>query len=924
MPYDVVLQSPKFNVHGATTYELYRNLCAHLIQNTAGNLRLLEILDQADADRNREIRFQLAGGAQDAIEFQILTEKKTVLKAFVATVQPRPQLTAAQIDEPGRDSAWCNERLGEFIAAYRSPSVVQIRAIRTMNAANVAAIRAAMLAWLNGAASVEHRLLMADVLVAEMAYRVWRNPRQPDNRTRVSILTYMLEHNGAEPPEPADTTNTSVEHIEAVQQLKAALKKKVTSATIPNAVLQGSRFTFSDADSVLFPACDKVLGTIESQSGIADLEKARSLAYDPDGLLAALVADLSEMLLAALETYQCSILWIGSGNLANRDRLPVDLRVYIAPVLTQYAQALNSANWPFTSDAANYTADTNRRSSIDPPLLVVGATNLRFFNLRSSLYLIEDESNARRNRSLRFLDADIAQVALTDLTADTAREVWNGLAYDARRDYLPAYIFDPDNRRIRSELFWRLSSGIGNGIGRADPVRGPDYLWRYMGDINALRDSIIARFGQFDNSGELSARYVGAFLGLDPGRMVQDDRVLQSSASVGGHSVHLADSGYRHAALEYRDQGSAAGSKCYTLCNTPDAGLGATSNTRIPDDIRARLAQLHINYYRQAEAKPPFRVMKSAGLRSRPQPGDYGHKGDDDFYIAPPISFRIELNVQKFRSEKANRAVVKNKGAFLRRNRSLRQDAGQVMSALRSFSTEFIGSGSLSAAEVTRAILRRRTSADSKPQDSRAGADWRLLKLAEIADGPTTDQEWCHLHGHGDGGDERVGNFVAGSFHCNTEQLAIESAQRPTTQQAERFVLKSTAYLLSDDSMRTDASGRSYISADPLYLGRAYPDSRPILVRGQTPPTPDEEIKGLQRNAPVAAFIRYKVIDSQARQKVFDYVFEGQSEFFDRNQYNILGAIVRLLLAPENFYRDLRDSFLQAKAAEMAVDGAGQ
>lgn len=39
-------------------------------------------------------------------------------------------------------------------------------------------------------------------------------------------------------------------------------------------------------------------------------------------------------------------------------------------------------------------------------------------------------------------------------------------------------------------------------------------------------------------------------------------------------------------------------------------------------------------------------------------------------------------------------------------------------------------------------------------------------------------QEWCHLHGHGDGGPEVYENFVAGSKHCNTEQLAIELGQR--------------------------------------------------------------------------------------------------------------------------------------------------
>jgi len=41
-----------------------------------------------------------------------------------------------------------------------------------------------------------------------------------------------------------------------------------------------------------------------------------------------------------------------------------------------------------------------------------------------------------------------------------------------------------------------------------------------------------------------------------------------------------------------------------------------------------------------------------------------------------------------------------------------------------------------------------------------------------------TEQEWCHLVGHGDGGDEVFENFISGSKHCNTEQLAIETGQR--------------------------------------------------------------------------------------------------------------------------------------------------
>ena len=50
--------------------------------------------------------------------------------------------------------------------------------------------------------------------------------------------------------------------------------------------------------------------------------------------------------------------------------------------------------------------------------------------------------------------------------------------------------------------------------------------------------------------------------------------------------------------------------------------------------------------------------------------------------------------------------------------------------------------------------------------------------IKTLGEEPRTNQEWCHLIGHGDGGDETQQNLVAGSKHCNTEQLAIELGLR--------------------------------------------------------------------------------------------------------------------------------------------------
>lgn len=65
-----------------------------------------------------------------------------------------------------------------------------------------------------------------------------------------------------------------------------------------------------------------------------------------------------------------------------------------------------------------------------------------------------------------------------------------------------------------------------------------------------------------------------------------------------------------------------------------------------------------------------------------------------------------------------------------------------------------------------------------------------------------TDQEWCHLLGHGDGGIEELGNFVSGSKHCNTEQLAIEIGQRKITHSKsynKEIKARITAYLMPNE-----------------------------------------------------------------------------------------------------------------------------
>jgi hypothetical protein len=57
-----------------------------------------------------------------------------------------------------------------------------------------------------------------------------------------------------------------------------------------------------------------------------------------------------------------------------------------------------------------------------------------------------------------------------------------------------------------------------------------------------------------------------------------------------------------------------------------------------------------------------------------------------------------------------------------------------------------------------------------------------------------TEQEWCHLVGRAHGGLDEKENLVAGSKHCNSEQLALEHAIRVSGDSATKFSVKVTAY----------------------------------------------------------------------------------------------------------------------------------
>ena len=104
--------------------------------------------------------------------------------------------------------------------------------------------------------------------------------------------------------------------------------------------------------------------------------------------------------------------------------------------------------------------------------------------------------------------------------------------------------------------------------------------------------------------------------------------------------------------------------------------------------------------------------------------------------------------------------------------------------------------------------------------------------------------EWCHLVGHGDGGKEEPGNFVAATYSANTEQLAIEEGFRSARESPGVDVrMKVTAYTL-----------------------QGYPD--------------------------VADWIRYKLVDAENK-KILDHKIDAEVRGFTVPQFYTLRENVR-------------------------------
>ena len=270
-------------------------------------------------------------------------------------------------------------------------------------------------------------------------------------------------------------------------------------------------------------------------------------------------------------------------------------------------------------------------------------------------------------------------------------------------------------------------------------------------------------------------------------------------------------------------------------------------------------------------------------------------------------------------------------GELLVKNIRERLDAGAVMwKGFKKFEY-FKSMRNLSATSFANRVL---------DADSTASTQWKRDNGGSL---DVPDQEWCHLLGHGDGGMEQIGNFVSGSKHCNTEQLAIETGLRRITHNYKDFTdtekskitAKITAYLVPNKG--TWVSGIEYSLTILKIFFSVNPLKNNLLsgffqkVKGKSTyelTKPDKcslafeklakaisELKGkhdqldklqealrfrqiVERNfftyLPLARWIRYKIY--YGAKKAFDHIYDAQSRSFDYNEAQILDYSVEKAL----------------------------
>ncbi|NEQ65137.1 MAG: hypothetical protein F6K21_06490 [Symploca sp. SIO2D2] len=477
---------------------------------------------------------------------------------------------------------------------------------------------------------------------------------------------------------------------------------------------------------------------------------------------------------------------------------------------------------------------------------------------------------------------------------------WTQLS--GRRTYDVLYQTVGGSPTPNTHLIWRLPAG--GGLSRAESVDESLVLWEWLRP-----------------SGSSFLR-LGEFLDLPPKRQIVRMPSLGKVINVGEVAYEIVQevdrviNGITYHFLEIRSSPTAA-SETYVLTNTPHPNLPEAIDSALDRGIEstqigvksARILQvLNFSYYRKVHttdaANPKvIKWIPKTGSPQRPVVGggitiDETSEDDTVIGIDLPISFRLQQNIAKFKEltgvNGQMHPSIKNKESNLYRSTGARKDAGTVMKELNKF---------LINPPTTKSTLPATVFGNWAVAKSQEVLNsWQRLKDTNRSLLPT-NQEWCHIKGHGDSGDERLGNFVGGSFHCNTEQLAIESGQRITTQSLpkETFKLYSTAYLFkNEDGVMVEVEGsKNYLQSGDKAYQEIVEVHNKLKKQNKRPPSKDT---GAGTNIPFAAFFRYKVerkpdSDKYKREKVFEHIFEGQSEFMDVHQFSILSKTTEFVVA---------------------------
>ena len=608
---------------------------------------------------------------------------------------------------------------------------------------------------------------------------------------------------------------------------------------------------YSCAATVRGPAIKKFKNDLRSKYGITELEKAKNLKYDKKKILKNLYKDLLS------ETNRL----LNSLPLETKEKEKVNIFT-----LTNQNNSHIITSVSFKND--NGEIKDTKTTTLNTPTIKEeikkeeeATINITLEN-NNNLFLctpIKDSHIAKNftinndNHTIDFSNKTIAKGK--ELVVDESETKPSPSIFNKFINGMWQYKWNALYALSKEKTYIIGNPSGGHGMGRTDNINEENYLLE-------IKPNSTANQKQKEKEKEISR--------------ITDQLELENNKNKTLKKFKITIEG-KHYTLA-GDNGT-----LYIQTNTPYTTTNRITQTE-PNNL-----PFSINYYRKiaTDENNRYKVIKPKNNnKNRPDSDDITSPIDDSIPLNLPICMNMEDNYTEFRKNKKGRGVIKKKSeGTLGTSSSTRLDAGTVMRELRDFFIDkILPHGSrLSASDMCKAVFRQ--------PDSEAKKDWNTLKDTTAYTLPV-NQEWCHLKGHGDGGKEELGNFVSGSFHCNTEQLAIEMGQRSVTHKNKGiFTLHATAYLLKDESL--DENKKS----DKIKVfGNIKPEGQNKVLTNGDEKTTSKDIH--TNNAPIAAYIRYKIYKNEngRKQKIFDYVFEGQSEFFDKNQFRILSATVKEIL----------------------------